>query len=184
MNVNREELLQILKKNLKNENLIKHSIAVEVIMRSLAERFGEDPEEWGVAGLLHDIDLDKTRKIPKFHGVMGAEMLKKMGFSESIVHAVKAHNPETHTPRETLLDKALYSADPMSGLITACALVKGKKLSNVDEQFVLKRFKEKRFASGANREQISACKDFGLSLEEFVKIALNSMKSIAKEIGL
>ncbi len=180
----REKLLEVLRKNLKNENLVKHSLAVEAIMRKLAERFGKDTDKWGVAGLMHDIDLGKTRNTPKFHGVIGAQMLEKMGFPGDITYAVKAHNPMTGTPRKTLLDKALYSADPVSGLITACALVKGKKLSNVDTDFVLKRFKEKRFASGANREQIAACSEIGLSIEEFVEVALDAMKSISKELGL
>ncbi len=180
----RNELLDVLKKNLKNENLIKHSLAVEAIMRKLAERFGEDADKWGITGLMHDIDLGKTRNTPKFHGIIGAQMLEKMEFPSEITYAVKAHNPMTGTPRKSLLDKALYSADPISGLITACALVKGKKLSNVDADFVLKRFKERRFASGANREQIAACSEIGFSLEEFVEIALNAMKSISKELGL
>ncbi len=180
----RDKLLNVLRKNLKNENLVKHSLAVEAIMRKLAERFGEDTDKWGIAGLMHDIDLGKTRNTPKFHGIIGAQMLEKMGFPDDIVNAVKAHNPMNGTPRKTLLDKALYAADPVSGLITACALVKGKKLSDVHTDFVLKRFKEKRFASGANREQIAACSEIGLSLEEFVEIALDAMKSISKELGL
>ena len=182
--MDRENLLAVLRENVKEENLIKHMLAVESIMRALAEHFNEDAEKWGTAGLMHDIDLDKTRNIPKKHSLMGAEMLKEMGFPEDIVYAVKVHNPVHHLPRKTLLDKALYAADPISGLITACALVKGKKLSNVDVKFVLKRFKEKRFANGANREQIAACSELGLSLEEFVKIALDAMKSISKELGL
>ncbi len=180
----REKLLETLRHNLKNENLVRHSLAVEAIMKALADKFGKDREKWGVAGLMHDIDLGKTRNSPKLHSLLGAEMLEKTGFPEDVVYAVKVHNPVHNLPRKSLLDKALYAADPLSGLITACALVKGKKLANVDTAFVLKRFKEKRFASGANREQIASCSELGLTLEEFVEIGLNAMKSIAKEIGL
>ena len=182
--MDREELFEELKKNVKEENLIKHMLAVEAIMRKLAEHFGEDVEKWGIAGLMHDIDLDKTRNMPKKHSIIGAEMLEKLGLPEDVVYAVKVHNPIHNLPRKTLLDKALYAADPMSGLITACALVKGKKLANVDAKFVLKRFKEKRFAKGANREQIASCSEMGLTLEEFTDISLNAMKNISKELGL
>ena len=182
--MDREELFEELKKNVKEENLIKHMLAVEAIMRKLAEHFGEDVEKWGIAGLMHDIDLDKTRNMPQKHSIIGAEMLEKLGLPEDVVYAVKVHNPIHNLPRKTLLDKALYAADPMSGLITACALVKGKKLANVDAKFVLKRFKEKRFAKGANREQIASCSEMGLPLEEFTDISLNAMKNISKELGL
>ena len=182
--MDREKLFEELKKNVKEENLIKHMLAVEAIMQKLAEHFGEDVEKWGVAGLMHDIDLDKTRNMPKKHSLIGAEMLKKLGLPGDVVYAVKVHNPIHNLPRKTPLDKALYAADPMSGLITACALVKGKKLANVDTNFVLKRFKEKRFAKGANREQIAACSEMGLTLEEFTDISLNAMKNISKELGL
>ena len=180
----REELIKILRENLKNENLVKHCIAVEAIMKGLAGYFGEDTEKWGIAGLMHDIDLGKTRNSPELHSLIGAEMLEKMGFPEDVVYAIKVHNPIHNLPRKSLLDKALYAADPMSGLITACALIKGKKLSNVDTKFVLKRFKEKRFAGGANREQIATCSESGFSLEEFTDIALNAMKKVSKELGL
>ncbi len=182
--MDREELFEELKKNVKEENLIKHMLAVEAIMRKLAEHFGEDVEKWGIAGLMHDIDLDKTHNMPKKHSLIGAEMLEKLGLPEDVVYAVKVHNPIHNLPRKTLLDKALYAADPMSGLIIACALVKGKKLANVDTKFVLKRFKEKRFAKGANREQIASCSEMGLPLEEFTDISLNAMKNISKELGL
>ncbi len=182
--MDRKQLIELIRKHVKEENLVKHMIAVEFIMRALAEHFGEDAEKWGTAGLVHDIDLDKTRKMPKKHGIVGAEMLKELGFADDIVYAVKVHNPVHNLPRKSLLDKALYSADPMSGLIVACALVKGKKLANVDSKFVLKRFKEKRFASGANREQIASCSEMGLTLEEFVDISLNALKNHAKELGL
>jgi len=180
----REELLKELRKHVKEENIIKHMLATEAVMRSLAEYFSEDSNEWAIAGLMHDIDYDTTNYAIKRHGIEGAKILKQLGLNENIIYSVKAHNPAHNLPRESKLDKALYAADPTTGLITACALIKGKRISNVDLGFLLKRFKEKRFAEGANRSQISSCTELGLSLDEFLQISLDAMKKIDKELGL
>ncbi|BAL81358.1 HD domain-containing protein [Caldisericum exile] len=179
----RKQIVELVKSKL-DQNLYKHSLAVEAVMKEIAKRFNEDEEKFGIAGLVHDIDLDTTKDKPHLHSIVGSEYLKSLGFSEEIVLAVKKHNPLHKLERETLLEKTLYAADPLTGLITACALVKGRKLSNVDKEFVLKRFKEKRFAEGANREQIASCKDFGMSLEDFVDLGLTAMKRISDELGL
>ncbi|MGB9694847.1 MAG: HDIG domain-containing metalloprotein [Caldisericaceae bacterium] len=180
----REELLQELKKRLKEDNIIKHLLATEAVMKSLAIHFSENADLWGIAGLTHDIDYDSTSHSLKRHGIEGAKVLQDLGLDERIVYAVKAHNPVLNLPRNSKLDKALYAADPVTGLITACALVKGKRLSNVSLDFLIKRFKEKRFAEGANREQIASCSDIGLSLEEFLNLSLDAMKNISEELGL
>lgn len=182
--MDRDNIYKELRKNVKEENIIKHLLATEAVMRGMAKFFNEDEEIWGIAGLVHDIDYDKTKNAMKFHGIQGAEILKKLGIPDVIINAVKAHNPLNNSERKTLIEKVLYAVDPLSGLITACALIKGKKIENVDTEFVISRFKEKRFASGANREMISSCTEFGLSLEEFIEIALNKMKEIHKELGL
>lgn len=179
----REEVVSLVKSRL-DANLYKHSLAVEAVMREIARYFNEDEEIFGIAGLVHDIDLDTTKDKPHLHSIVGGEFLKSLGFSKEIVEAVKKHNPVHKLKRETLLEKTLYAADPLTGLITACALIKGKKLDNVDKDFVLKRFKEKRFAEGANRDQIASCGEFGLSLDEFVELGLKAMKGIKGELGL
>ncbi|NLB88610.1 MAG: HDIG domain-containing protein, partial [Syntrophomonadaceae bacterium] len=131
--MDRGQALALLKENLKNENLINHSLAVEAIMRGLAERLGEDVEKFGLAGLLHDIDYDVTFDDPSRHSLLGAEILEKHGFPEDIVYAVKVHNEMHGFERLSLMDKALYAADPTSGFITAAALVRpDKKLENVE----------------------------------------------------
>lgn len=158
-------------------------LAVEAIMRSLAEHFGEEVEVWALTGLLHDLDYDETVKEPERHSLLTAEWLKPYNLDEKIIHAIKAHPKKVVA--ESRLDWALFATDPLSGLIIASALMHPtKKLQNLTSDFVLKRFKEKRFAAGANREDIAKCQELGLSLEEFVGLALEGMKKIDQELGL
>lgn len=181
----RNEALELLKGYLKNENLIKHSLAVEAVMRGLAERLGEDVEKFGLAGLLHDIDYDSTANDPKLHSLLGAQILRDHGLPDDVVYAVEAHNEYHDLERKSLMDKALWAADPVSGFITAAALIRPeKKLAAVDVNSLKKRFKEKAFAKGASREQMASCSELGLTLDEFLEIALKSMQKIADDLGL
>jgi len=183
--MDRKEALDSVKANIENENLLKHMLATEAIMIALAKRLGEDQEEWGLTGLLHDIDMELTEGDMNSHSKLGADLVKEMGASEVMVHAILSHN-ETHgVPLETKLDKALFCADPLTGLIIAAALVRpDKKLAGVEAKSVRKRFKEKSFAAGANREQISSCRELGLELDEFIELGLKAMQGIANELGL
>jgi len=179
----RDECLSLVKENCSNRNLIKHMLAAEAVMRGLAERLGEDVEAWGTAGLVHDLDYDETADDPDRHGLVSAEKLEGLGFTEEIVHAVKAHNE--HVPRESRMDKALYACDPVTGLIVAAALMHpSKKLAEIDVAFVMRRFGEKRFAAGANRDAIRTCDTLGLALEEFVGIAIEAMQGVSEDLGL
>lgn len=181
----RQEALDLLHKNVKNKNLRKHCYAVEAVMCSLAEHFGEDKDLWGVAGLLHDIDYETTKDDPERHSQVGGEMLREAGLPDELVHAVIAHNPAHGVERTTLLDKALYAADPVTGLIVAAALISPeKKLASIDTQFVMNRFGEKSFARGANREQIKSCSEMGMELEEFIGLSLKAMQEISDDLGL
>lgn len=181
----REEALKLVQKEVKNRNLIKHMLAVEAIMRALAARLGEDVEQWGLAGLLHDIDYDKTADKPELHSLVGADMLAAAKVDPRIVYAVRVHNEVHGLPRISFLDRALYAADPLSGLIVAAALIHpDRKLASIDVPFILNRFAEKSFARGANREQIETCNDFGLSLESFIDLSLQAMRGISGQLGL
>ncbi|MCJ7806970.1 MAG: HDIG domain-containing protein [Clostridia bacterium] len=181
----REEALSLVKEQVKNKNLIKHMLAVEAVMARLAEYLEEDKELWGMTGLLHDLDYDKTADDPMQHGLLGAEMLNERGFPLEMVQAVKAHNEALAVERNSLMDKALYAADPVTGLLVAAALIHPeKKLSAIDVGFVLKRFKEKSFARGAGREQIQSCSELGLNLEQFLGLSLEAMQNSSKELGL
>ena len=183
--MNRQEAIDSIEDNVENRNLIKHMLATEAVMRALAQRLKEDEEEWGLAGLLHDIDVELTEGDMANHSKLGADLVREMGAGETVVHAVLCHNEMHGIPCETKLDKALYCADPLTGLITAAALVRpDKKLGSVEAKSVGKRFKEKSFAAGASREQIATCSNLGLELDEFIDIGLKAMQGIADELGL
>jgi putative nucleotidyltransferase with HDIG domain len=181
----RVKALVELKARITNSNLIKHSLAVEAIMKEMAVLMKDDAELWGLAGLLHDIDYEKTVNHPEWHSLLGAEILEDLDIDPDIVYAVKAHNSCHGIERKRKMDKALYCADPVSGLITAGALIlPSKKLADVTTGFILKRMDEKSFAKGADRDQIRSCSELGLSLEEFIETALKAMKKISDELGL
>ncbi|MBI2287821.1 MAG: HDIG domain-containing protein [Chloroflexi bacterium] len=181
----RKEALDSVRENVENENLVKHMLAVEAVMRALARRFGEDEEEWGLTGLLHDIDVELTEGDMSTHSKLGADLVREMGASDAVAQAILCHNQAHGIPAETRLDKALICADPLTGLITAAALVRpDKKLAGVEAASVRKRFKEKSFAAGANREQIAGCSQIGLELDEFIGLGLKAMQGIARELGL
>ena len=183
--MNRAEALDLLKRNIKTNNLLKHTYAVEAVMRGMARRFQQDEELWGLAGLLHDIDYEETKDDAARHSLVGGEILEQEGLPPEVVYAVKSHNHYHGLERKSLMDKALYASDPLTGLIVAGALIRPeKKLAPVDVPFLVNRFHEKSFARGANREQIASCGELGLSLEEFIEIGLEAMKGIHKELGL
>jgi putative nucleotidyltransferase with HDIG domain len=183
--VTREEALDSVKANIEDKNTIKHMLATEAVMRALARRLGEDEEEWGLTGLLHDIDMELTEGDMATHSRLGADLARELGASEAMAHAILSHNQAHGIPLEAKLDKALFCTDPLTGLIIAAALVRpDKKLAGVEARSVGKRFKEKSFAAGASREQISQCTELGLELDEFLELGLGAMKKVAKELGL
>lgn len=183
--MDRREVFSSVRANVENLNLVKHMLATEAVMRALAKHLGEDEEEWALTGLLHDIDVELSEGDVDTHGKLGADLARELGASEAVVHAILCHNERLGVAMETRLDRALYCADPVTGLITAAALVRPeKKLANVAARSVRKRFKEKSFAAGASREQISSCSELGLELDEFLELSLEAMQGIAKELGL
>ncbi|MCK4597279.1 HDIG domain-containing protein [bacterium] len=181
--MDRAEAMDLVRSRVKNKNLVKHMLATEAVMRRLAGHFGEDKELWGLTGLLHDLDYDQTVDDFPRHGLVTAEILEDLGVDGRIIDAIKAH--PGHQEARTNLDKALYAVDPLTGLIVAATLMHpSKKLQEVDVQFVLNRFKEKRFAAGADREQIKSCQRLGLSLDSFIQMTLQAMQSIDRDLGL
>ena len=182
----REEAFNILKENLSSQNLLKHSLAAEAIMRALARHFNQDQEKWGLAGLLHDIDYEKVKQDPAQHSLVGAKMLQDLGLAEDVCRSVKVHNEAHGILPESLMEKALFVTDPLTGLIVAATLVlPSKKIKDLTVENVLKRFKEKAFARGADRQIIQKCRELlGLELQDFAIICLGSMQEISQEIGL
>jgi putative nucleotidyltransferase with HDIG domain len=181
----REEAVNLIEKNIQTKNLIKHFLAVEAVMGALARYFHEDEEKWKLAGLLHDIDYEKTKNQPEFHSLLGAEMLEKEDVPPDVIYAIKCHNHIHGLERKALMDQALFATDPVTGLIVAGALIRPeKRLEALDVDSLIKRFHEKAFARGASRERIAACSDLGLSLEEFLSIALGAMQENHEQLGL
>ncbi len=181
----RDKAWEMVKQQVKNKNLRKHMLATEAVMSRLADKLGKDREKWGLIGLIHDIDYDQTADQPEQHGLQGARMLEEQGFPDEVISAVKAHNPALGEERDSTVKKAIYAVDPVTGLVVACALVHpDKKLAALDVDFIQNRFHEKSFARGANREQIEACQELGISLNEFLELSLEAMQSISEELGL
>ncbi len=183
----RDQALKLLRQNVKNDKMVYHCLASEAVLRALATRLGEDPDQWGLAGLLHDIDIERTNADPATHAVEGARMLQQLGIDPEVVEAVMLHNEHaTHGQiRHKPLHHALAAGETITGLITATALVyPDKKLKSVKPKSITKRMKEKAFAASVNRETIMECEKLGMSLQEFVECSLNAMKEIADEIGL
>lgn len=183
--MNRETAFKLVKEKIQNQNLVKHSLAVEVCTKALARNFNEDEEKWGIAGLLHDIDYEETKNNPERHSIVGAEILAKLGLDSEISEAVKTHNGAHGILPETNLAKALFSVDPLTGLIVAATLVlPSKRIKDLTVENVLNRFSEKAFAKGAKREIILKCSEIGLSLEKFVEVCLGAMQEIGDQLGL
>ena len=181
--MNRAEAIQLIDEHIANQNLKKHLLATEACMRKLAEHFGQDTEQWGITGLLHDIDYEMTKDEPSRHGELGGEMLTKYQLPPDSINAIKLHC-KTSVPSD-LLANCLYAVDPLTGLIVAAALMHPeKKLASLDLKFIQNRFKEKRFAAGANREQIQSIQNTGLDLDSFIELALSAMTGISEDLGL
>ena len=187
--MDREKALEILQEYLHTENLIKHCYAVEAVMRALAERLEPDKiDEWGITGLLHDLDSDLVdyKEHPELHGPKTVEILREKNFgNEEMYQAILAHNPATGIEIKSDFDQALYAADPITGFITAVALIyPDKKLTSVKVKSITKRMKEHRFAAGANREAMRSIEKLGIPFAEFAKISLEAMTAIADKLGL
>ncbi len=183
--VKRSEALELLKKHLKNKNLVKHCIATESAMENFAKFLGEDEKRWALAGLLHDLDYEYTKDDFSKHGQITVDMLKKEGFEDKeILDAIVMHTG--NVPATTKMGQALYAIDPATGLVTAGVFMSPEKsILKMDVSFLMKRFKEKRFAAGANREQmITATENFGVDLEQFLDIVLKGMREKVEELGL
>jgi putative nucleotidyltransferase with HDIG domain len=181
----RAEAFPLLRKNLRTENLIKHSLAVEVILQEMAQKLGEDAQLWGITGLLHDLDYDFTKNEPEKHSLITVKVLSDLLPMEAI-NAIKAHNYQyTAQIPQTYLDKSLIAADAVSGLIIAAALVMpSKKLADVTPKTLSAKFKDKSFAAGCNRKRIELCEDMELELQGFLELSLDALKRISDSLGL
>ena len=180
----RSDALAIVEEFVKNENLIRHMLAVEAALRFYAQLFGEDVETWGITGLLHDFDWEIHPSLEQ-HPQEGAPLLRERGVPEKIVRAILSHADHTGVQRLSTMEKALLACDEITGLITAVALVRpSRSLHDLEVKSVKKKWKDRAFAAGANRDEIAAAvEDFGIDLWEHIGNVILAMRSISSDLG-
>lgn len=182
---NREHAYSLLAEHTESKSLLKHALAVEASMRAYARKFGEDPEEWGNVGLLHDFDYEK-HPTPEEHPFVGVELLRQKGFPNHFLQAILGHADYTGVRRESLLDQALYACDEISGFVTAVALVRpSKSIFDVDVASVRKKLKDKAFAKGVNRDDVfRGAEELGVPLDEHIAFVIEALKGAADVLEL
>jgi uncharacterized protein len=186
MHISRDEALGLLHKYIVNEKMIFHCLASEAVLHGIARRLNQDEEKWGLAGLLHDLDVEITNADPTVHGLKTEELLKDYEVDPDIIDAIRMHNEmATGMERTTLFQHALAAGETITGLIFATTYVyPDRKLTSVKSKSVVKRMKEKIFAASIKRENILECEKIGIPIEEFAKLSIDSMLPIADRIGL
>jgi putative nucleotidyltransferase with HDIG domain len=183
--VTRDVAWSILTEFTKGDSLRKHARAVEASMRAYAARFGEDPERWGIAGMLHDFDYEIHPRAPH-HPMKGAEILTARGLPPDIVYAILAHADYSGMPRVSLLDRALYACDELTGFVHACALVRpGKIVTGLEPASVRKKLKDKAFARTVNRDDVyRGATELGVELDAHIAFVVEALAGVAPEVGL
>ena len=168
-----------------SDSLRKHMLAVEAAVRAYARRYGEDEEQWGTVGLLHDFDYERWPNPPD-HPLRGAEILRERGYPDDVIYAIKSHADYLEDcPRLSRLDKTLYACDELCGFITACALVRPARLEGLTAKSVRKKMKQASFAAAVNRDDIiRGAADLGVDLDEHIEFCIAAMQAAADELGL
>jgi putative nucleotidyltransferase with HDIG domain len=183
--ISREIAVKLLNDNIQNANMIKHCLASEAVLRVIALKLNQDADEWGIAGLLHDIDVEVTNADPYKHGPHAAVMLDGMLTPEALDAIVMHNEVATGKERTTVFQHAVAAGETITGLIMATALVyPDKKLASVKTKSITKRMKEKAFAASVKRENILECEQIGISINDFAELALSAMQEISNELGM
>jgi putative nucleotidyltransferase with HDIG domain len=184
--MNRQAAWELLNEYTQSESLIKHALAVEAALRAYAAKFGEDPDTWGIVGLIHDFDYERYPSAEAGHPFKGAEALRARGYPEFVVKAVLSHAEYSGVPRETPLEKTLFACDELCGFITAAALIRPtKSILDLEATSVRKRMKDKAFARNVKREDIlKGAEELGVELTEHITFVIKAMQGIANELGL
>lgn len=182
--MNRPDALTLLKEYTKNDALIKHMYAVEAAMRAYARKYGEDEEKWGIVGLLHDFDYEMFPTPPE-HPLRGSDVLKEKGYPDDVREAILGHVAETGVPRLSRMAKALYACDELCGFIVAAALIRPRKISDLEASSVKKKLKDKAFARNVSREDITrGCEELGVPIDEHIVFLIEALRAISPELGL
>jgi predicted hydrolase (HD superfamily) len=186
----REETLALVHEYTASDSLRKHMLSVEAAMRAYAMKFGEDPDRWGLTGLVHDFDYERfpnaAHSPTEEHPSEGVRILRARGWPEDVLEAILGHGNYTGVPRVTRLAKTLYAVDELTGLVTATALVRpSRSVHEVDARSVRKKMKDKAFARGVNREEVVAgAADLGVDLDEHIDFVIGAMRGCADALGL
>jgi predicted hydrolase (HD superfamily) len=182
--MDRQSAWELLCEYTKNESLRKHALAVEACMRAYATKFGENSDEWGVVGLIHDFDYEMYPNAPD-HPLKGSEILTQKGYPENLRRAILGHADYTGVPRDTLLARTLFACDELAGFITACSLVRPDRIQSLESKSVRKRMKDKAFARAVSREDITkGAEELGVPLDEHIAYCIGAMRSVAETLGL
>ena len=183
--MDRDTAFKVVEDHVQSQSLKRHLLAVETCMRAFARKAREDEEKWGIAGLVHDFDWEIC-PTPESHPTYGAEILRSRGFPEEIVHAVLTHGNHTGMERETLMEKALFACDELSGFVTAVALVRPtKSLAETSIRSVKRKMKDKGFARSVNRDDIvQGAVELGVDLDEHISFVIEALKPVASQLGL
>lgn len=183
--MNRADALALLYEHTKTDSLRKHALGVEAAMRAYAIRFGENPDRWGVVGLLHDFDYEAT-PLPQDHPMRGAAILTEQGYPEDIIYAIKSHAGYLGLERKTRMDKAIFAVDELVGFITAVALVRpSRSVRDVTVESVKKKMKTPAFAKAISREDIrDGAESLGITLDDHITTVIQAMQGAASELGL
>ena len=181
--MDRDAAIELCKTKAEKETTVRHLISVEGVMRALARRFGEDEDLWALTGMFHDLDQDQTQDDPDRHAYLAAEWLREAGVDERVVNGVLAHAHQQF--RTDRMSKAVVHADAVAGLLVASALVRPEKAVGMKVSSVKKKLKEKAFAPGVNRDEVTSVEgSIDLPLDEFLAVAIEGLQSVAPEIGL
>ncbi len=183
--VTREAAWQLLTEYTKSESLRKHALAVEVMMRAHAHKYGEDAEVWGIVGILHDFDYEMYPNIPD-HPTKGAEILRSHGYPEDLIYAISSHVDALNMPRHNLLCKAIFACDELAGFLIAAALVRpGKSIIGLEAKSVRKKLKDKAFARSVSRDDIyKGAAELGVDLDEHITFCIHALEEKADLLGL
>ncbi len=189
MKLSRDDALALMREYTENENLRRHMYAVEAAMRAYARKLGEDEELWGITGLLHDFDYERwpnpEHRPDQEHPTTGVAILREKGYPEELCRAILGHAEYTGVPRDSLLAKALYAVDELTGFITACALVRPNGISDLRVKSVKKKLKDAAFARGVSRDEIQkGAAELGVDPDEHIQLVIDAMREIEDELGL